>query len=106
MLEVVGERRGMARLSLCWSAEVGEGEPGDGVGQWWGVTCFVLPGLEVHRLGWSDREQDAEYFRARDALGERGVEARAPLFDEGEVEAGGVRDCLQMPVRFEIGVAA
>ena len=63
---------------LTVGVEVGEGKPGGGVSQRWGVPGFVLPRLEMHRLGRADAEQDAQHFSACDPLGERGVEAGAP----------------------------
>jgi hypothetical protein len=106
MIETIGNLRsrkivGSGMIRLVWvsspsALRSGEGEPGDGVGQGRRVAGFVLPGLGVHDLGAADAEQDAQHLGVGDSLGEPGVEAGTALLDPGEVEAGRVRDRLQV----------
>src|SRR5215472_15153945 len=58
------------------------------------IAGFVLPGLKVHRLGWTDTKEDSQNFRVRYSLSKRRVEAGATLLDKGEVEARREGNCL------------
>src|SRR5215471_4382556 len=75
------------------------------------VARFILPGLEVHRFGRTDAQQDAENFEVADLLCERWIQASAALLDESEVETSGESDGLEVNgeaailVQDEIGVA-
>ena len=91
---------------LAVGVQVREHQPGRGVGQRRRVAGFVLPGLEVHDLAAADAEQDSKHFLAGDPLRQGGVEARAALLDEGEVEAGRVGDRLQVVGIREVTVVA
>jgi hypothetical protein len=115
MIETIGKLRSrkivgsghdqVGLVELAVGIEVGEGEPGGWVGERRRVAGFVLPGLEVHDLGAADAEQDPQHLAVSDPLGELGVEAGTGLLDPGEVEAGRVRDRLQVVGRIEVGVA-
>ena len=90
-------RHDPVRLKLFAAVvEVGEDQSVCRVGQRRDLPGFVLPGLEVHRLGRTDAQQDAEHLGVRDPLGELRVEARTTLLDEGEVEARRVGNRLEM----------
>src|ERR1700746_1241250 len=95
------QRLGIA-FSLCLS-QVGEGDARTGasravvhISERKRVAGLVLPGLEVHDLAGADTEQDPEHFQIRDLERERGIETAATLLDEGEMEARGKGDRLQM----------
>ena len=60
----------------------------------------------MHDLRAANAEQDPQRLGMGDPLGERGVEARTALLDEGEVEAGRVGDRLEVVGRAEVVVAA
>src|SRR5207248_2559763 len=92
-----------------------KGEPVGTVGQGRRVACFVLPGLEVHRLAWADTEQNSQHFGAAGLERQGRIKAAAGLLDRGEMECsrvgnrlemGGVRcigivfgDCPKLPLR-------
>src|SRR5579862_3921656 len=60
------------------------------------IARLVLPSLKMHRLTRADTEQDAQNFRARYILRQRGIKTCAALFDKGEMESSGEGDCLKM----------
>src|SRR5258708_4495978 len=60
------------------------------------IAGLVLPGLEVLGLGRANAEQDAQHLGMGDPLRQGGIEARAPLLDEREMEPCRVGDRLQM----------
>lgn len=100
-LEQVGRGNGCASShGVCAGVgiqsviEVGEAEVA--VGDVRRVRGLVVPDLEMHGLAWPDTEQDSEYFKIGDFLGETWIQAAATLFDEAKVESRGVRDGLEM----------
>jgi hypothetical protein len=62
--------------------------------QWRRITRYIRPGLEVHGLGRSDADQDAQDFRASRPQCQRGVEAVATLFNSWKMESRRIRDRL------------
>src|SRR6516165_4017523 len=51
------------------------------------IAGFVLPGLKVHCLGWTDAKEDPQNLRVGYSLSKPRVEAGTTLLDKGEVEA-------------------
>src|ERR1700751_4856785 len=60
------------------------------------VAGFVVPGLEVGRLGRANAEQDSQNLDIAHSLSERRVKTCATLLDEGEVESGGEGDGFEV----------
>ena len=56
------------------------------------VARLVLPGLEMHRLGWADAEQDSQNVRMGDPLSQLRIDAGAALLNKGKVEPCGEGD--------------
>jgi hypothetical protein len=65
------------------------------------VAGLVAPGLEMHRLGRADAEQDAQHFDAGDALRQCRIEATAALLDGAEMKCG-LNDRLDVVRRRQI----
>lgn len=58
------------------------------IGQWSGIACFVLPGLEVHDLRPADAEYDLKDFQAGGFLRHPRIQAGAALLDKSKVKSG------------------
>ena len=86
--------------------QIGKDQPVGRVGQWWGIARFVVPGLEVHGLGWADAQQNPQHLGMGDSLCQRWIKAGAALFDHGEVKARRVSDCLEMDGIRKIGIGS
>jgi hypothetical protein len=102
-------RLGHDQVGLCGltvGVEVGEDQAVRRVGERRCVAGLVVPGLEVHRLGRPDAEQDPQHLGMGDPLSELGVETGASLLDEAKVEAGRIGDRLQVVTGAEVVVAA
>ena len=58
------------------------------------IAGFVLPGLKVHCLGWTDAKYNSQNFRVGYSLSKPRVEAGATLLNKAEVEAR--RECNRL----------
>src|SRR6266403_316955 len=53
---------------------------------WERIACLILPSLKMHRLGWTDTEDDAQNFWVAYPLSKLRVEASTALLNKGKVE--------------------
>ena len=58
------------------------------------IAGFVLPGLKVHCLGWTDAKYNSQNFRVGYSLSKPRVEAGATLLNKAVVEAR--RECNRL----------
>src|SRR5258707_8803691 len=62
---------------------------------WKRIACLILPSLKMHRLGWTDTEDDAQDFWVAYPLSKLRVEAGTTLLNKGKMEPCRVSDHLE-----------